>query len=1048
MIRKITTISFIFLFIFLIGTVSATSLENETQTIEISDKQEQIEISHENSLQANVKTPTTISSPPVEMYYKDGSKLIATLTDDINYKHYPISNAKVIFNVNGANYTRITDSNGQAMLTLNLESGEYNAKAIYEGCDFYYPSSSISKITIKPTINGDDLVKYHKNDTQYYVEFTDNKGSPLSNTEITFNINGVFYKKTTNTKGIAKLSINLDPGTYIITSYNPKTSEQRSNEIRVLATISSNYDLVKYYTNKKTYSVHIHNLDGSYAKGSNVTFNINGVFYTRTSDNTGYASLKINLNPGHYKITAMYKNCFVSNNITVKSTIQTKDLEMNFKDGSAFETFITTNEGKPIGAGKNVTFNINGVFYTRTTNLNSAASLNINLNPGKYLITTYHNNSQIGNKILIHPANSTNISKNLNKDFTYEIAIPNYANVTMPNVMAENNYTVKLGEKGIVKLPKNQIFEVNNGLKTFTLSNYKLENNTSVLINDKYVFIPFGESKLKTGKTTRIQKNSGILIYSSENYTHIRYYNTADRDISQFGISIDKEGKMAERINYIENGEIRASILFNTTGFDEYGIRYNLVLANGYNPETDLDKNYITISKNRISPIKFTSTNETITLNIAREKIVGYITNEKLETTFKTNNNLVEKTETITYGTHPKYNSNNNFEIVQSYAIINSKVTPQDIENLAFGIDYLTSYKLKYVQGMFLAGLNTAYLSDLNADKYAKHLSLNWQRTNTSVILGGVDNDKIYLHIANPNMGMSAIGKNTTKITEFNFMTSLLLSKIEQQVMNPIEILYNNNVSSSFDEVIGSLLKSEVSIVNHGDCLYIFCENGNNSAIIINTTTGICKSVLVEDGFAYKGATQKTDKSDCTLCMVPKLIEESLYNQFQNIQDIIDNGISQINKNIDNLLENIHPTTSILYQLGTTSLSVIGLVFSGTASVLLFPATFAVAVQKFVNNYRVTFVDKKDTHLWYEHITLSRPGYFQDTKLFLIPKENGQTDYIEVHINSDNSLNRSQAKYISNGNVKQLTKEETYQYFDEEYWDPINTPRKLWIHKW
>ena len=99
--------------------------------------------------------------------------------------------------------------------------------------------------------------------------------------------------------------------------------------------------------------------------------------------------------------------------------------------------------------------------------------------------------------------------------------------------------------------------------------------------------------KLKTGKTTRIQKDSGLLIYSSENYTHIRYYNTADRDISQFGVTIDKEGKIAERINYIENGEIRASLLFNTTGFDEYGIRYNLALANGLNPETELNTNYI-----------------------------------------------------------------------------------------------------------------------------------------------------------------------------------------------------------------------------------------------------------------------------------------------------------------------------------------------------------------------------------------------------------------------------------------------------------------------
>lgn len=1052
MIRKINLISFIFLFIFLIGTVSATTIENETQTINsklenTNEHQFQgtnnIEPQNEILSTPKAKTLTVINSPPVEMHYKDGSKLIATLTDNNNDMHHPISNAKVIININGANYTKITNSNGQVMLSLNLESGEYMAKVIFEGCDFYHPSTSTSKITIKPTINGDDLVKYHKNDTQYYVGFTDNKGTPLTNTEITFNINGVFYKKTTNTEGIAKLNINLDPGKYIITSYNPKTNEQRSNKVTVLATISCNYDLAKYYKNKKAYSVYLHNLDGSYARYSNVTFNINGVFYTKTSDNTGYASLNINLNPGHYIITAMYKNCFVSNSILVKPTIQTSDLEMNFKDGSAFKTFVTSNEGKPVGSGENVTFNINGVFYTKTTNLNSIASLNINLNPGKYIITTYYKNVQIGNKIIVHPENSTKISKNLNRDFTYEIAIPNYVNVTLPKVEAENNYTVKAGEKGIVKLPKKQIFEVSNGLKNYTLSNYKTDNKTSVLINDKYVFIPFDEIKIKTGKTTRIQKDSGLLIYSSENYTHIRYYNTADRDISQFGVTIDKEGKIAERINYIENGEIRASLLFNTTGFDEYGIRYNLALANGLNPETELNTNYIKLTNNQISPIKFTSTNETVTLNTAREKIVGYITDEKISTIFKTNNNLVEKTENITYGTHPKYNTNNNFEILQSYAIINSKITQTDVENLAFGLDYLTSYKLKHIQGMFLAGLNSAYLSDLYADKYAKNLSLNWQRTKTAVVLGGIDNDKLYLHMANPNMGMSATGKNTSKITEFNFMTSLFLSKIEQHVMNPIGIIYNNNITSSFDEVINALLKSEVSLVNRGDSIYVFCENGSKSVLIINTTTGICKTVLVDDGFAYKGATQKTDKGECTICMIPKLLEESLAKQLKNIQETIDNGIFQINKNIDNFMKNIHPATIIGYNIGALSLKILGGAVSGISTIVLFPATFAVAFQAVANKIRVTFADEKDTHYWYSHFTPSRPGYFQDTKLFLIPKGTPEVDYVEVHINPDNSLNRSQAKYISKGNVRKLTKEETYQYFDEEYWDPLNTPRKL-----
>lgn len=274
-------------------------------------------------------------------------------------------------------------------------------------------------------------------------------------------------------------------------------------------------------------------------------------------------------------------------------------------------------------------------------------------------------------------------------------------------------------------------------------------------------------------------------------------------------------------------------------------------------------------------------------------------------------------------------------------------------------------------------------------------------------------------------------------------MTSLFLSKIEQHVMNPIGIIYNNNITSSFDDVINALLKSEVSLVNRGDSIYVFCENGSKSVLIINTTTGICKTVLVDDGFAYKGATQKTEKGECTICMIPKLLEESLAKQLKNIQETIDNGIFQINKNIDNFMKNIHPATIIGYNIGALSLKILGGAVSGISTIVLFPATFAVAFQAVANKIRVTFADEKDTHYWYSHFTPSRPGYFQDTKLFLIPKGTPEVDYVEVHINPDNSLNRSQAKYISNGNVRKLTKEETYQYFDEEYWDPLNTPRKL-----
>ena len=70
----------------------------------------------------------------------------------------------------------------------------------------------------------------------------------------------------------------------------------------------------------------------------NVTMNINGVFYTRMTNEWGIARLNINLGPGNYVLTVT--NQFghsYSNNIVVLPTLSAKDLYMNYKDGSQFK---------------------------------------------------------------------------------------------------------------------------------------------------------------------------------------------------------------------------------------------------------------------------------------------------------------------------------------------------------------------------------------------------------------------------------------------------------------------------------------------------------------------------------------------------------------------------------------------------------------------------------------------------------------------------------------------------------------------------------------
>ena len=60
-----------------------------------------------------------------------------------------------------------------------------------------------------------------------------------------------------------------------------------------------------------------------------------------------------------------------------------RDLNRSFKDGFKFEAKLLDGQGN-VYASQTIRFNINGVFYDRTTDNEDIARLNINLMAGKY----------------------------------------------------------------------------------------------------------------------------------------------------------------------------------------------------------------------------------------------------------------------------------------------------------------------------------------------------------------------------------------------------------------------------------------------------------------------------------------------------------------------------------------------------------------------------------------------------------------------------------------------------------------------------------------
>ncbi len=332
----------------------------------------------------------------VVMIYHDGTRLVAKLTD---YQGRPIVNDIIYFTINGKTYAKTTDDNGTVSMGLNLDSKVYTATVSYNESEVYSKISKNVTVTINPTVISEDLVKMYQNDTRFYVKFTDSTGKALTKTTVKFNIHGVFYTKKTDKDGVADLGIMLRPGEYILTAYNPVTGEEKGFNITVKSLIVQS-DLTKYYLNASKFQATIYDKNGSLAVGKNVTFNINGVFYTKTTDSNGVVSLAINLRPGEYIITTMYEGLAVGNNIVVLPTLVTRDLNMTYGDGSNFTAQTLDGQGKPL-ANQNVTFNINGVFYNKITDDNGVASLTMRLMSGKYIITSYWNDFQTGNTIII-----------------------------------------------------------------------------------------------------------------------------------------------------------------------------------------------------------------------------------------------------------------------------------------------------------------------------------------------------------------------------------------------------------------------------------------------------------------------------------------------------------------------------------------------------------------------------------------------------------------------------------------------------------------------
>ena len=318
---------------------------------------------------------------------------------------------------------------GKASIVLpDLRVGTYTYTVKYSGDDKYNPTNNKTTVTVNENksiiISAPDVTKYYKGSERFVVSVTDNKGNPLANKSVIININGKDYDRTTDANGTASMALGLPSNTYDVCV---KVDKQTENSVVTILPTVKGTDVVKMYRNDTQYYATFKDSEGKYlADGTAVQFNINGVLYNRqVSGNKGLARMNINLPVGDYVITAINPKTgeMAANNITVLSTIvENKDITKYYKNATQYTLKVLGADGKAVGAGETVKFNINGVFYERQTNSSGIAKLSINLPAGDYVITAEYNGCKVANNIKVLPILSAKDIKMKYRDGTKFVA--------------------------------------------------------------------------------------------------------------------------------------------------------------------------------------------------------------------------------------------------------------------------------------------------------------------------------------------------------------------------------------------------------------------------------------------------------------------------------------------------------------------------------------------------------------------------------------------------------------------------------------------------
>ena len=299
------------------------------------------------------------------------------------------------------------------------------------------------------------------------------------------------------------------------------------------------------------------------------------------------------------------------------------DLTKYFGIPASLNSKLVDGQGNPL-ANQTVTYNINGVFYNKITDVNGIAKLNINLNPGEYIATITHESTFASAKVVVlNPQvvkeNATNSEiqniinsidnkgavkflgkfyNDISLDITKSIILTSDVNTTLNgklntcvlNIKADNVLVKNLNINGnngsgiVVNNVKNTVIEnnnINNLLNKSNMDNY----------NSGKTLLPGNGIALLNSKNTVIENNN-IQYYYNGIYLNGAKYTTIQKNTitkNNFGVEFDKGASNT----LINDNDIIENIGFKTMTMIEGPYGYGISMRHsGVN---------VTVTNNRIN---------------------------------------------------------------------------------------------------------------------------------------------------------------------------------------------------------------------------------------------------------------------------------------------------------------------------------------------------------------------------------------------------------------------------------------------------------------